>query len=377
MSNKMYDLIIIGCGGIGSATLYDATNRGLTTLCIEQHHKGHDKGGTHGESRAFRQAYYDDPQYIPLLKDAYQHWKNLGGDLFVENGLLEIGFADSKMAEDAIQCAKDYQIPIEILSGDQICTRFPGFHVPKDMIGIFQPEAGFLRVDDCVRYFIDKADSQGATIAFNEKVISWQVDSDNLVQVKTNKGLYQSKYLIITTGSWTKELLGSLSIPLQILQKKLVWIPVTTGAYSIKEHSPCFAYHLNDGVFYGFPNIDGFIKVARHTGGAVLNHADDNITKPHKYNIESRAIEAFASDHLQKTTLTNVKEANCLYDLTPDGQFVIDNHPQYGQVAFAAGLSGHAYKMSNTLGKILIDLAVKQSTEYNISFLSLNRFKRE
>ncbi|MFJ1269349.1 N-methyl-L-tryptophan oxidase [Legionella lytica] len=372
---KIYDLIIIGCGGIGSSTLYNATRAGLSTLCIEQYEQGHQKGGTLGETRAFRKAYYDNPAYIPILEKAYLDWKNLDAnsemDLFIECGVLEMGLANSKMSVDAIQCCNDYQIPIELLSKEQITTRFPGFQVPDEMVGIFQPEAGFLQIDNCMNYFVNSATANGASVAYNEKVVSWKVGENNLVQVTTNKATYYSKYLIITTGSWAPELLHALDIPLQIIQKKLVWISVQPNEYSIQNGSPCFSYHLNGEVFYGFPNISGLVKVARHNGGALMQHPHDSP----EFNNEADAIKQFAKQYLPKLTFSDaIKEASCLYDVTPDHQFVIDNHPDYPQIAFAAGLSGHAYKMSNVLGKILVDLASKQSTEFDISFLSLTRF---
>lgn len=376
--NKIYDLIIIGCGGIGSATLYKAACAGLTTLCIEQYEKGHQKGGTHGETRAFRKAYYDNPSYIPLLKKAYLDWKNLDAntpmDLFIESGVLEIGPANGKMIVDAMQCSNDYQIPIELLSKDQIIRRYPGFHIPENMVGIFQPQAGFLQIDNCMNYFVNSATANGASITYNEKVLSWNVNERNLVQVKTDKAIYHSKYLVITTGCWTPELLHTVNIPLKIIQKKLVWISAPKNEYTIHNSSPCFSYHLNDEVFYGFPNINGFVKVARHNGGELIRHPNESLELSNKNN-EVEAIKQFAKHYLPKLTLNDsIKEASCLYDVTPDHQFVIDTHPDYPQIAFAAGLSGHAYKMSNILGQILVDLVTKQSTEFDISFLSLNRF---
>ena len=153
-----YDLIVIGCGGIGSAALYSATHAGLKTLCIDQYNQGHDHGGTHGETRAFRMAYYDDPKYIPLLKQAYIDWKNIekraNKKLFIENGILEIGSPTGTMVLGAIKSSEKYGIHIEILTAEQIISRFPEFHIPEGMVGIFQTQAGFLYVDECVKYFI-------------------------------------------------------------------------------------------------------------------------------------------------------------------------------------------------------------------------------
>ncbi|MDI1351500.1 MAG: N-methyl-L-tryptophan oxidase [bacterium] len=371
---KIYDIIILGCGGVGSATLYSSAKAGFKTLGIEQYHFGHTHGGTHGESRAFRMAYYDNPQYIPLLKKAYQSWKKFEKlskkKLLVENGVLEIGLEKSKMFQDASICAREHDIPIEILTKDQILSRFKGFHIPDRMKGILQPYAGFLYVDECMKSFIESAKNYGAQVKFSEKVISWFVDSNQLVHVHTNQGSYCSKNLIITTGAWTPELLASLNLPIKIIQKKLVWAAVYDG-YAIDNSSPCFAYHLKNGIFYGFPAISNRIKVARHSNGTILPSPN------HKNSVDSEeflSIKQFIQDYLPQANINEINQENCLYDLTSDHQFIVDLHPFFQQVAFATGFSGHGYKMSNIIGDILVELVTKKNTEFDISFLSLNRF---
>lgn len=370
---KNYDLIIIGCGGIGSAALYSAVRAGLKTLCIEQYEQNHNRGGTHGETRAFRKVYYENPLYTPLLHQAYLDWKKLNQQankiLFVENGVLEMCFPNSSVALAAIDSAKKYRIPLEVLSSQEIEQRFPGFRVPEGMIGIFQPEAGFLYVDDCLNYFIDHSRSAGANILFNEKVLAWQVTNDHLIQIKTNKNTYQSKFLIVTAGSWASEIFPELNLPLNIVQKKLFWASTVDDTYSLN-HSPCFAYHLLQGKFYGFPSISGYVKIARHDGGLSLANPEENAIAVNKVEIDS--IKKFASEYLTKISLENTKEKNCLYDNTPDMNFIIDVHPKHSQIAFATGLSGHGYKMSNVLGDILVNLIIKRENPFDLSFLSLN-----
>lgn len=54
------------------------------------------------------------------------------------------------------------------------------------MIGIFQSQAGFLYVDECVNCFINSAQNLGAAVNYNEKVISWHVDANQLVHAVKN-----------------------------------------------------------------------------------------------------------------------------------------------------------------------------------------------
>ncbi len=372
-----YDLIVIGCGGIGSATLFSAATAGLKTLCLEQYVPGHIHGGTHGETRAFRKAYYEHPSYIPLLQSAYSSWKKLSANaeqpLFVENGIVEIADSHHKVLSSATTSAQQYQLPCERLTAGQISQRFPGFRVTESMAGVFQPEAGFLYVDKSMRFFVKEALRHGATINSQEKVMDIVVEPDKSVKVITQKSTYYTESLIITVGAWTTELLSSLSLPIQVVQKKLVWFPVEKSTYEFERASPCFAYHLNEGLFYGFPSIDGQIKVARHSGGLLLSHP--SASTDDASNEEAVAIEQFAQSYLLNVNGSQVLQKSCLYDSTSDNQFIIDLHPQHSQIAFAAGLSGHAYKMSNVLGDVLVDLVTKGSTQFDISFLSLDRFR--
>lgn len=371
-----YDLIILGCGGIGSAAFYNANQAGLKTLCIDQYELLHPHGGTHGETRAFRKAYYDDPNYIPILKKAYLEWKKLNNisttKIFEEHGVLEIGLPDSTMVKDAVACSEKYNIPIQILTKKEMNSRYPDFYIPDEMIGIFQAQAGFLYIDNCIKQFIKTEPSSNSKVVTNEKVISWEVDKDQTIHIKTNKQKYTSKYLIIAAGVWTKEILNSLNLPITILQKKLFWTDVKNNSYSSKNNSPCFAYHLPEGIFYGFPAVSDYIKVARHTGGLKLATPEENSTTTENEELDS--IQKFVHQYLTKANLTKTKQASCLYDNTPDKQFILDHHPDHPQIAFIAGLSGHGYKMCNVLGEILVDLVTKNKTEFDISFLSLKRF---
>src|SRR5436190_7553390 len=93
-----YDVIVLGTGGVGSAALYHLARRGAKVLGLDRFPPAHDRGSSHGRTRIIRQAYFEHPDYVPLLKRAYELWFRLehasGRKLYHEVGLLEIGPSD-------------------------------------------------------------------------------------------------------------------------------------------------------------------------------------------------------------------------------------------------------------------------------------------
>jgi len=64
----------------------------------------------------------------------------------------------------------------------------------------------------------------------------------------------------------------------------------------------------------------------------------------------------------------------CLYTMTPDEHFVIDRHPEFPQVALAAGFSGHGFKFASVAGELLADLVTGSKSPYDLELFSIRRF---
>jgi len=75
--NGLYDVIVLGVGGMGSATGFELARRGRRVLALEQFPLVHDRGSSHGHTRVIRKAYYEHPAYVPLVRRAYERWHDL------------------------------------------------------------------------------------------------------------------------------------------------------------------------------------------------------------------------------------------------------------------------------------------------------------
>ncbi|MCA9092738.1 MAG: N-methyl-L-tryptophan oxidase [Planctomycetaceae bacterium] len=372
---KSVDVIVLGTGGIGSAALWHLAKRGVNVLGIDRFKCPHDKGSTHGQTRLIRMAYYEHPDYVPLLKRGYELWRRLesetGTKLFHQCGILQVSPGEGRVYPGVLESARVHNLKVEALAADEVQTRFPGFRVREPLKAVFEPGAGYLKVDECVSAFIETAQQAGAKIQSGESVISWRPSSKG-VEVTTDRGSYSAGHLIISAGSWANDFLADLGIRFEVVRKSLYWYEPKSGIYREGDGGVGFIFETALGNYYGFPQIDeNGVKLAEHTGGwPVVDALTINRDEDPQ---ETDRIRSFLRQFLPEVTSTRKKFATCLYTLSPDRRFVVDRHPEFPQVSFVAGLSGHGYKFAAILGEVLADWATSGGTELPVQFLRSNR----
>jgi sarcosine oxidase len=373
---EIYDVIVLGVGGVGSAALCNLACRGARVLGIDRYSPPHDRGSTHGTTRVIRQAYFEHPDYVPLLVESYRLWHDLeqqaGCQLLHETGLVEIGAAGGIVVPGVLRAANDHGLNVEQLSANEVQRRWPGLRVPETMDGVYEPEAGYLLVEECVRAHLESAAAAGAKLLRDTEAHQWEANGDG-VRVLTNAGEYAAASLVIAAGPWANSLLSSLQLRLAVLRKPLFWFACESPWYETGPGFPVFLFELPAGIFYGFPKLDDRgVKVAEHTGGQV-------VADPAKVNREIDAGEEgslrdFLAAHLPNVLPRVTDHTVCLYTMSLDEHFLVDRHPDHPNVVFAAGLSGHGFKFAPVLGRALAELALARTTQLPIGFLSLERF---
>lgn len=375
----IYDAIVLGLGGVGSSTLYHLAASGANVLGIEQFHLAHDRGSSHGETRAIRKAYFEHPSYVPLIQRGYENWRKLeersGKKLLFEQGLIEIGPPDGPLIAGLESACQQNALSLEEISAVRFHERFPGFELPGYCKCLYEPDGGYLLVEDCVAAYCEVAAGVGAHIACETKVVSWTTQGGK-VQVQTDKGEFWGERLVIAAGAWASRLLGNVDVEMQVKRKHLHWYSVPRDAYSAKDGSPVFFYETPTGYYYGFPSLSddsqGMIKVAEHSYGEVIE-SPDQLSRSIDGEEQAR-IEEFLGEYLGLKEFDPVKHQVCMYTVSPDEHFILDEHPEFPQVHFAAGLSGHGFKFASVLGEVLADLSLHGRTKQDVKFLSLSRF---
>ncbi len=374
-----YDVIVIGTGGVGSAALWHLARRGVSVLGLDRFPGGHDRGSSHGQTRAIRQAYFEHPDYVPLLRRAYELWAELeqrrGQQLYFETGLLEVGPPDGIVVPGVLASARQHNLEVERLTLAEVHRRFPGFELTDDFDAVFESRAGYLLVEQCVLAHLEEAKNAGAELCVGENVVRWNA-SDDAVTVETETETYNAARLLITAGAWAGQLLADLGIRLRVTLKHLHWFANEDARYRQDQGCPVFFYETADGFFYGFPQFDDRgVKVAEHSGGHEV--ADPLNVNRSVDPQDLHRVEQFLAAHLPGVTHQPTAHTTCFYTHSPDDHFIIDRHSHHPQITFVAGLSGHGFKFTSVLGEVLAALAIDGTFGPPIAFLRHDRFRTQ
>jgi sarcosine oxidase len=376
MTLRTFDAIVIGVGGMGSAAACELARRGRRVLALEQFALGHDRGSSHGHTRIIRKAYYEHPDYVPLVCRAFERWYDLeqrqGIHLLTESPCLSIGRSGSPMLAGVLASASQHGLPVESLSAEELRRRFPAFRFGDDYCGVLERSAGFLYVEDCVQAHTCEAIRLGATVQDNEPVVSWQAD-EREVTVETHAGRYTAARLVLTAGPWAGEVLARRGAFLRVMRQVVQWFGSRDDRRFRRDVFPLYIADTPLGHFYGFPmlNANG-AKVAQHYGAPELTNPSeiDRTVRP----ADEERTRAFLREHLPMIDGPCHRSSVCIYTLTPDRHFVLDLHPDHANVALAAGFSGHGFKFASVVGEILADLADHGRTDLPIGMFRINRF---
>lgn len=373
-----YDCIVLGLGGMGSAALDRLARRGVRVLGIEQFAAAHDRGSSHGESRMIRRAYFEHPDYVPLVDRAFQHWYELeaesGRRLYRRTGLVVSGPHGGPTVGGTREAAARHGLAIAEVSPKEWNGRFPQFRFAETDTVLFEEDCGFLFVEECVRAQLDRAVAAGADARFNEVVRHWTAAAGR-VHVLTDRGEYTADRLVVSAGAWAGRLLSDLKLRLRVLRKVQFWFPVASEWTALHTDSPAFLIELPEGGFYGFPSIDGrTVKVAEHTGGRQV--ADPAALNRDVDERDLMPVSGFLEHCLPHVRTVPERHSVCMYTMSMDGHFVVDRHPLHQNVVVAAGFSGHGFKFAPVIGEALADLALTGDTELPIGFLRMGRLSQ-
>ena len=369
-----HDVIVLGLGGMGSAAAYQLASRGRRVLGLDAFERGHARGSSHGRTRIIRQAYYEAPEYVPLVQRAYQLWRELevesGRGLLRITGGLNVGRPDGALVAGALASARQHGLPYEYLEPTVVAERFPAFRLTDDLVAVHEPEAGILEPEACVGVHLDLAARHGADLRHGERARGWSVDGSG-VRVDTDRGAYTAERLVIAAGPWASELLADLQLPLAVQRVVNVHFEPIRPELFGPDRCPVHIWEIPEGQYYGIPALpEQGVKFGRHDAGEICN--------PHtiRRDVDAEEIEALRTvlDRYLPGAAGDVKwTLTCMYTNTPDRHFVIDRHPRHDQVVYACGFSGHGFKFASVVGETLADLATAGETRHPIAFLSAGR----
>ncbi|HEY8164194.1 MAG TPA: N-methyl-L-tryptophan oxidase, partial [Gemmatimonadaceae bacterium] len=202
----MYDVVVIGLGAMGSATLWQLARCGARVIGIDRYAPPHTLGSTHGRTRIIREAYFEHPAYVPFIRRAYELWDETSRaaktDLFFQTGGLMIGPPDGVIVAGALFSAKEHDVEHEVLDAAEIHARYPELTPADGMMGLLEKRAGLLFPEKCVEANLRLAREEGARIVFNAEVSGWDASADQVSIDTTDGAQYIGARAVIAAGPW-------------------------------------------------------------------------------------------------------------------------------------------------------------------------------
>ncbi|QQX61086.1 N-methyl-L-tryptophan oxidase [Pseudomonas chlororaphis] len=392
MQTPEFDVVVVGLGAMGAATLYQLAKRGVKVAGIDRFAPPHDQGSSHGDTRITRQAVGEGAAYVPLAIRAQQIWRELEAQLdvpteqplFEQCGVLVMTSSATPSGQDGtpdftentLALARQFGIAHEVLDAAQIRQRFPQFAPIHDSaLGYFEPGGGYVRPERCIDAQLTLARQLGATLITGETVLGIKNEQD-LVQITSQHRRISAAKVVVCAGMWSSQLLGApFDKLLRVCRQTLYWYQLAEPVI-FPEHSPSFIVHgaSDEQTCYGFPPIpgEGSMKIA--TEQYSETSPPDSLDR----QVSAAQSEAMYRDlvlaNIAGVTPQLVKSAVCAYTVTPDSHFIIDEHPRLANVTVVSACSGHGFKHSAAIGEALAQRLVDGRSEIDLSAFSLARF---
>ena len=370
---ERYDVVVVGVGGMGSSTLYHLARRGKRVLGLERFDLLHEQGSSHGLTRIIRLAYFEHPDYVPLLRRAYELWRELeteaGEQLLHVTGIVEGG---DRILDGVLRSCAEHDLAHEVLGGTEVGRRFPAYRLPAEMDVVFQADGGFVVPERCIVAHVEGALARGATFRARERVLEWE-ERANGVRLRTERATIEADRLVVTAGAWAQSVARLPGDLVHGVRQSLAWLQPARPELFRPDRMPVFNLALDGEHFYGFPahGIPGF-KLGRYDHFGSGGDPDEISREPTL--ADEQPLRAFAERYFPDGAGPTVARKICLFEPSPDEHFIVDRHPDAPSVVVGAGFSGHGYKFCSVIGEILADLAIDGSTRHDIELFRIDRF---
>jgi len=367
---------VIGVGSIGSMALWRLAAQGVDAIGFEQYAPGHDQAAAGGESRIFRSAYLEGPQYVPLLLRARELWRELeresGQQLLTLNGGLMIGPEDSDSMRNVLVSAERFDLPHEVLDAAEMGRRYPQHRMLPGEIGFFDEWAGVLRPEFAVLAAARCAQARGARVVSAGRAPAVE-PLDGGVRVRAGDRTYTVQQAVLTAGPWTARFAPELAAHVTPRKLVMTWYPALDVPAYQPDRFPIFIRESGDVHIFGIPTLDGgSVKVAPH--GAYGDLADGDDLDRNVAAADLDPINRTVAELMPGLIPTPVRVASYMDAYTSDNHALVGQLPGTDNVWLLGAFSGHGFKMATAFGQVAADLVTEGKATLPIDHLDPTRF---
>jgi len=363
---------------MGAAAASELAGEGVSVALIDQSALPNPRAASVDHSKVFRFA-YPDAFYVRLAMDSLKRWRELeeetGTRLLTQTGALLIGKRRPSFETECYEAMLNSGCEAEMLDREQLAARFPQFNIRAFEYAVFDPSGAIIHAEIALRALLDLARRRGVTIIESTRVADVRNRMSRVVVACDSGGDIECERAMIASGPWSRKLLPFLADNLTTTRQELVYFePAAETSRSFEPAAFPIFLELESG-FYGFPiHHNGAMKIANHLKGAAVD-PDALPDEVDESFIES--CRSFFSEFIPALASASVRETRvCIYNNTPDDDFIIDWHPTLEGVLVVTGFSGHGFKFGPAIGRIAAELLHTGRCRYEIDRFRLSRLEK-
>ena len=374
---------VLGLGGMGGAAFRELARRGVDVIGVDHRRPPHEQGSSHGQSRIFRVAYFEHPDYVPLAVHARRQWLEMDAigrkRIFIPTGGTWIGREEGRHVGNSRLAAERHGLEHEVLNAGEATSRWPALRVPENQVCFHEPDAGLVCPEHAIEHFLADAEAHGGVVACGQRILEIRPE-DDVVKIILERDQIIAEKVICALGAWTGSLLDIPGVKLKCTRQILGWTRPTDRTPLAEGRLPVWLFADDDETIqYGFPLCEGLpgpdaAKVARHLSGEPCD--PENLVR----EIQTRDavfVTKDLEDRVPAAAGPLVDARVCMYTMSEDEHFVVDTHPRHDRIHVACGFSGHGFKFAPAIGEGLADLALEGESRMEMNFLSSDRFANE
>lgn len=366
-------VLVIGGGVMGMATGCALAAHGAEVTVLERFTLAHDWASSHGLSRAIRHEYGPLETYTRMVARSLILWDELAREtsrhLYTQTGVLTLGQLDDGHTLPGYEVMRAAGLPVERLTPQACQRRFPQFR-PDDYEAItYNPIGGMLHATECLMALADRLRARGGVLREGVHVVRVEPSANGARVLLADGSVLAADRVVVTAGPWVHDVLPDLALPVRATRQQISYFEgLSPDAFAVGKF-PVFLAGMH---YYGFPlHGQGWFKAASHNFGATV---DPNTPYPPD-EAELESVRAFLRNVIPSAANARLATFDhCMYDLTPDEDFILDKHPGGDTIVIGSGFSGHGFKFGVLIGELLASLALDTPPEFPLDRFRLNRF---
>jgi sarcosine oxidase len=355
-------IVVVGAGAFGGWTALSLLRRRARVTLVDAWGPANSRSSSGDETRLIRTLYDGKAVYIDMAVRASRLWREAEArwkrQVFLPAGVLYMFADDDRFAVKSLPLLQERAVPVETLDARQAAKRFPQISFEGVRVAYFEPGAGVLLARRSCELVKESVEAEGGAY-WQTEAKAFPIEAGRLSQIAfTDGSTIAGDGFVFACGPWIGALFPDVvGDGIIATRQEVMYFGTPPGDRRFA--SPSFPGWLDFGAgrWYGMPGAEQRgVKVADDMAGPPVDPSsmdrvvsDEGVARAREF--VARRFPALAREPVVETRV-------CQYEYSPEGDFLLDRHPEAANVWLVGGGSGHGFKMGPAVGEYVARLVL-------------------